>query len=574
MSTFSITNTLASLDVGALNVGSSDTKMLKSSSHVRDKYTIGESTTLTQAHSGNIIITTNNSSIFTLPPASISKGYNYNFMIDTNVTACKWRCSDNNLIYGSINGGGTIIGKNGVTNIEIGTLYGQNADAMPGDKIQFWCDGEKWFVTGMCQLLSAQVPTFNMIVYSEIDNGVDLNNVLNHKDNITIKTEDASGWNWNASKAQTLMGITPPNLNFMSLGTDPDPSVNPINSNDGTTYNSQVMAFYDPLAPSYTGKTKIRVIDLQPFDTIIQSNIGNTIPLISYSQIQTSRPTSITIVFKVGDNSNGGNRPDIETNVKYGRLTASEDLYIEFFDNNHTSMPTPTSTEYTNDTHYSSHLESLWNAKEPLHYSQVTYATLQNSPMYLYMRDHMNTPANHCIPVSPYWHQGTSTVLNTLSSASGWNSIPTIAQGGDGINTFYDLVYGSAISNSFIYNGPNSDELSGIYGAADNGISPLWDNSLALDSQTTATYNTNASLVPNANSKYNSTSIISSKHGNQGRSLNLPSGDWQSKTINIPEGCVTMRIFQDRYTSGGNSNPNDNYAIGSIKINFTGTYTL
>ena len=227
---------------------------------------------------------------------------------------------------------------------------------------------------------------------------------------------------------------------------------------------------------------------------------------------------------------------------------------------------------YKNDTSYTSHLEALYSAKEPLHYNMVSYNTLQNSPMYKYMRDIISGNTSPIIPVSLYWHAGTTTVLSTLSSSSGWNTKPSIAQGGDGINTLYDLVYGSAISNSFIYNGPSTNLLSGIYGAASNGIS-LWDNALSLKDQTLANRIINSGLVQTGLYNPSHSILTNIKHGGVDRLLNTPDPAWTTKTIsNIPKNTSKVRIFQDRYTGGGGSSPNDNYAIGSIKVTFTGKY--
>lgn len=553
---------------------------LVTNTHTVSTNIINVSTELDRSHSGNIISTSSDSVVLTLPHANTSKGFKYHFIVTTGILATKWITSGDDKIHGPLTSGGSVLMNSGVTQITMGVIHGNAENTTKGDHLIFVCDGIDWYVSGASLLNSLQAATFTMSAYSNLDaSGADQNLVLNNMENVTILTEDSSGWNWNVLQAKCVMGVVPPTQNFIQFGYETgsngaDPNIDVLHPNDGQSYNSQVMAFYDPDAPGYTGKSRIRVIDLNSFESILQNNIGSAVPFISYSQIQTYNPVSITIVYKVGDDTNGGNKPDMETNIKYGRLTAPENLYLEFFDSNHTSISTPTSTAVTNDTHYTSHLESLYSTKDPLPYSQVTYETLQNSPMYKFARDNFPSSAFSLFPTSSHYNNHTTTVISTLGGVStpGWSMIPNVAQGGDNNTTFYDLVYGAARSNTFIYDGPSSNLLSGIYGAADNNTA-LWDPNLTLETQTAATYIANAALVPDTTSRFSPASVILALHGTVGRALNVPPSDWVSKTINIPTNCVTLRIFQDRYTTGGNP-PNDNYAIGSIKVNYSGTYTV
>ena len=63
------------------------------------------------------------------------------------------------------------------------------------------------------------------------------------------------------------------------------------------------------------------------------------------------------------------------------------------------------------------------------------------------------------------------------------------------------------------------------------------------------------------------------RYGSVHRDTVQPDGKWESRVItDIPHGTKFVRIFQDRYTSGGGPTPNDNYAIESVSATFTGTY--
>jgi hypothetical protein len=208
----------------------------------------------------------------------------------------------------------------------------------------------------------------------------------------------------------------------------------------------------------------------------------------------------------------------------------------------------------------------------------VNFPDLQYSQMYKFARNNASGIITQ-IPNIGYWQAGTTTMLNSLDGTPGWNLKPTQAQGGDDSTTFFDLVYGnkagSSLSNNFIYNGPLAPYLSGIYGVANTGMTvPLWDATLSLEGQTLNTRLINVALVSDTTSTGwpgwpNTTSI---KNGNVGRSLNVPNPTWHCVTItDIPKDASCIRIFQDRYTGAGNP-PNDNYAIASVGITFSGTY--
>ena len=540
---------------------------------------ISISTTLTAKSSGHIINVTTNNAVITLPPATDSVGVYFIFILPPGTTSAKWIVSGVDTINGPLNSGGTVIKTNNVSLIEMGsTLYGKTEDGSAGDKVIFKCNGTTWFVLGISQLDAFRNPPFSLTVSSNMDmTGTDLNNVVNNTQNVHMLDTDAGGWNWNYTDAYNLLGFTPPNLYFMQFGLEGgDPVVPVANNNDGLSWNSHIPAFLDTNAPSYPNPSTsvVRAIDLHPFDTIIKNNLANSLPVVSFSQIKTSNIESITIYFKTGDNSNGGDRPDMNTGLKWGKLTEAENLWIEFCDVDNVSLKTPGSREYGkgNSTH-SSYLQALYSTKEELQYSMVEYADLLISPLYLFARE-QNTISE--IPVSRYWHAGTTSALNLLSTAPGWNVVPTIGQGGDGIHTAYHLTYGSQVGTSasanFIYTGTNTN-LSGIYGAARNNNTALWDPTISLATQTLSTRNNNVNLVNASSPGYPGYPIPTDiKQGNVSRDINIPDPNWIKVTINkIPKNTACVRIFQDRYTGGGNP-PNDNYAIASVKVTFSGTY--
>jgi len=538
---------------------------------------ISISTTLTAKSSGHIINVTTNNAVITLPPATDSTGVYFIFILPEGTTSIKWIVSPGTLdtINGPINSGGDMVKINKEVVVAMGTVHGRTADGSTGDKIVFKCNGTEWFILGISQLDAFGNPPFSLTISSNIDtNGTDQHNVLNNKQNVHIFTEDVGGWNWNNTEACSLLGFKPENLNFIQFGLEQnDPVIPQPNTNDGLTWNSHVPAFIDTAAPGYSATSVVRAIDLHPFDFIIKNNLANSLPVVSFPQIKSYNLESITIYFKTGDGTNGGNRPDMNTGLKWGRLTEAENLWIEFCDSDNVSLKTPTSRDYGkgNSTH-SSYLQSLYSAKEELQYTMVEYEDLLNSPLYLFARE-QNTISQ--IPVSRYWHAGTTSVMSLLSTSSGWNVVPTTGQGGDGIHTAYDLTYGSQVgttaSANFIYTGTNPN-LSGIYGAARNNTA-LWDPTISLVAQTLSTRNNNVNLVNASSPGYPGYPIPTDiKHGNVSRDINIPDPNWIKVTINkIPKNTACVRIFQDRYTGGGNP-PNDNYAIASVKVTFSGTY--
>lgn len=538
---------------------------------------ISISTTLTAKSSGHIINVTTNNAVITLPPATDSTGVYFIFILPSGITSAKWIVSGVDTINGPLNSGGTVIKTNNVSLIEMGsTLYGKTEDGSAGDKVVFKCNGTTWFVLGISQLDAFRNPSFTLTVSSNMDMaGKDLNNVVNNTQNVHMLDSDAvvGGWNWNNTDAYNLMGFTPPNLYFMQFGVEPNDPVVPAVNN---WWNSHIPAFLDKNAPSYLDTSVTRVLDLYPFDTIIDNNLANSLPVVGNLQIKTRNLESITIYFKTGNNTNGGNRPDMHTGLKWGKLTVAENLWIEFFDVNKVSLKTPTSREYGNGTH-SSYLQALYSAKEELQYSMVEYADLLKSPLYLFAREQTGTISE--IPVSRYWHAGTTATLSDLKAGAlnvGWNKIPTSIEGGDGVNTAYDLTYGSQVgtieSNHFIYTGSNPN-LSGIYGAARDGVA-LWDTASSLIGQPSNNRQANVDLVSTHSSTgYPGYPIPGDiKNGNVGRDINTPDPNWVKVTINnIPQATEYVRIIQDRYTGGGTP-PNDNYAIASVKVTFSGTY--
>ena len=391
-------------------------------------------------------------------------------------------------------------------------------------------------------------------------------------------------WNWNSTNAYNLGGFTLANLKFIQFGLDPsDTAVSPTNSNDGTTWNGKIQTFIDKHASSYTNTSNSRVIDLHPFKTIIDNNLDNASPNVSASQIIDSSCCldSITIYFKTGNDSNGGRAPDMDTNLKYGRMTAPENLWIEFHDDAYNSIQTPTSKQYGKGARLSN-LQALYATKNDLHYSMVDYDDLSHSPLYTFAIGQGQSFSGNItqIPSSQYWHAGAGTIggtpLSDLETKPGWNT-PQPDYGG---HSTYALTYGNAstlaVGKSFVYNA-NNPNLSGIYGAARtiNGLSTkLWDETKSLIEQPSFNRNQNVSLVSDVSSSaYPGHPILGSiRYGNVGRNMNIPDPNWVKVTIdNIPKEATKVRIFQDRYTGGGTP-PHDNYAIGSVKITLTGTY--
>ena len=391
-------------------------------------------------------------------------------------------------------------------------------------------------------------------------------------------------WNWNSTNAYNLGGFTPTNLQFIQFGLDPsDTAVSLANSNDGTTWNGRIPAFIDKNAINYTDTSNLRVIDLYPFKTIIDNNLDNALPPIaSASQIIDSscRLDSITVYFKTGNDSNGGRAPDMDTNLKYGRMTAPENLWIEFHDDAYNSIPTPTSKQYGKGASLSN-LQALYATKNDLHFSMVEPEDLSYSPLYAFAIGNGTSFSGAItqLPVSQYWHAGAGTIggttsLSDIETKPGWNT----NQPSHGGYTTFELTYGTqsttAIGKSFVYTG-NNQNLSGIYGASrsSGGLSTkLWDETKSLIEQPSSDRDKNVSLVSDTSSFAYPGNPISFRNGNVGRNMNIPDPNWVKVTIdNIPTTATKVRIFQDRYTGGGTP-AHDNYAIGSIKCSFSGTY--
>ena len=533
---------------------------------------------LSTRQSGMLLITTS-SPEYQLPPCSSVRGHKFTFIIGVGETSAAWSVAAGDKLYASLQGGDTQLALNPMIPgmITMGTAYGAIDDATQGDVLHLRSTGTEWIARGISKANAfMHMQPWTLGVHTNFSaSATDDNDLLQHVENMHSVP---NAWGWNATTAMDILGYTPNSFNVLVSGNPNsfgnDSPTTTVSANDGRTYNSHIPAFLDPLAPSYTGTTNLRVIDLRSPKDIAYAHAASMQPPIDPIRIQSAHIESITVVFRVGDNSGNGDQPDMFTGIQWGKLTAPENLWIEFFDGEgeiNDSLPTLTSREYSNEYHNSSHLEALWETKAPLHYKQTTYATLQNSPAYLYMRDGGINFTNATFPLGLHWHAGTTQSLASLATAQGWNTVPSVSQGGDGINTFYDLVYGNAISHSFLYNGNADPQVSGIIGAA-NVSASLWDPSQSLAAQPLLNRSANADLVTGGVFDASFSDQSAPEHGGVHRDLNLSSARWIKKTIrNIPRHATHCRIFQDRYTGGGVPS-NDSYAIADIEVSLRGSY--
>jgi hypothetical protein len=303
------------------------------------------------------------------------------------------------------------------------------------------------------------------------------------------------------------------------------------------------------------------------------------------------------------------------TNLKYGLLTAPENLFLEFSDANHVSLKTSNTVEFNSghDTperggvrtpfhnwstfpnsditkattiinNYSSHLNSIYETKEMLPQRMVEYKTLRSSSLYktaLYYGQlkHFPCSAHYALGTDPKYLSS----ISNLKFKAGWNDGVDITTGLKSTNApaVHDLVYGSKRTTSYIRDSLDA-KAGGIFG--NSNISPIeivssntpifvpgiWNLNYSFKDQPLLNRTVNALLTGNPGNFLSSDPRYGSLH----RDTNIPPPGWQTITISdIPPDAKYVRIFQDRYTGGGGTNtPHDNYCIASVSGTFTGTY--
>ena len=427
-------------------------------------------------------------------------------------------------------------------------------------------------------------------------NGIDNNNLLHpliKKDNIKIVTPltdinyGNGKWNWTSSNALAL-GANSDNLNFIQFGNGTDTS-SYSSYNDGTKYNSKLLPFYDPQAPKYDETSNIRVIHLKDFETIVSNNqqCANTINDVTL--------ISLTVVYKVGLKGYGGDRPDMNTHLVYGRLPAAENLYVEFHNANHVrSLKTPSTLEFNSGPgtltrggvrshhfnfpplaattiikNYTSFVNPLHETKEMLPYRMVDYGILRNSPLYQYALKYGGITQ---IATCSWYHNATQapylSKISDLSTKNVWKNI--INQSSISV---YEKVYGKFRSSLFInavgkktggiFGNPTLSPIQGVYTPG------IWNTDFSFKEQPLVNRHANALLTGNPGNFLSTDPRYGSLH----RDLVQPDGKWKKKVIvDIPKEAKFVRIFQDRYTKGGGLTANDNYAIAYISATFAGTY--
>ena len=543
------------------------------------------STQLSSSQSG-ITVITSGSPTYTLPV--ISSGITFTFIIGPGETSAKWITSNGEKIHGAVQNGPDTLKYNPAldNSVALGISNGTEFDATHGDTVTFKAHDMVWYIKGTASKKSFSIPSFTLTVLTDINsNGHDNNQVIKSLDNTHITS---GGWDWDASVA-TAHSISLYNPHVIHLGNvGPDLPVETPDDGLGRSIHGKIPAFIDPLAPFYTKTSRNRTIEINNPRAIVNHNISETVSsanvpaAITTGQILTTKISSMKIVFRVGSNGSHGNNPDMFTNLKYGDLTAPENLWGECFSTGPgggiiDSLKKPGSYDYDNGTHNNSHLEAVWSVKEPYLHNQVSYKALQNSAAYRYMRTIFSSSHSTTFPVSGWWTQGTTTLLSDLSTQIGWNTIVPASDGGFSTpDTLYNQIYGSNKNKNFI-NLQGKSRMSGILGWADSVTQPeinndptlsLWDSALSLRDQPSFRLQNNQDLVVLTNA----TNIYRASLDSLDTPIVFGNDDWISRTItDFPTNTTSYRLFQTSYTGGG-SPANDSYTVAAIEITLTGTY--
>jgi hypothetical protein len=247
------------------------------------------------------------------------------------------------------------------------------------------------------------------------------------------------------------------NVNFKSLS--------PSGDNSNTYSTSHYAAFEGNDAPHNNYKPLMEFYDEELFDKsnyrprgLHSVSIKNSLPIPKNEKLDTYTIKNIKVSYIVGTEHNGGDRPDMHTVLYLGKLTAPENLYIQFVDKNYdqignlinvfkTKDPLPTIPILTNwykwfciDTSYATFL--LPNKTVPL----------PNGTKYV-------PGQNHSSLTVALQAMGTSQGVN-----SSWNTLFVDNSGITNINQYdWNDPSGSQYNKPLIkYKGPNNNDPSGV----------------------------------------------------------------------------------------------------------------